>query len=259
LAPILDVQIPKVLIHNNAVNSIPRVVRGGGETRRKIAIAFALPLTVALMLAQPVSAGTFLISDREGDVDFVIDSRTGEIMDVGWNTPVARAGYFDMISYQLSEVDNSYTFSMELATALPLEGGALPNGIQFAEWVMYISLEPWNWALNPVPSVFKIALTYDGSTYDGYLLDYESMASEPVLVLDHDGTTLSFSFPVNRIGDLVEDPNVDFWWSPIVLAYWSPPHTYGFHMVDLADWGEDWVAAPGQVWHSIPWPLPPAT
>jgi hypothetical protein len=124
---------------------------------------------------------------------------------------------------------------------------------------MYIDSEPWNLMLNQGSSVFKIALTYDESAYDGYLLDYESMESEPLSLLDHDGTTLSFSFPVSRIGDQVEDPDVDFWWAPMVLAYWSPPHTYGFHTVDFADWGEDWVATPGQVWYSIPWPPPPTS
>jgi hypothetical protein len=111
--------------------------------------------------------------------------------------------------------------------------------------------------LNPGRDLFKIALTYDESTYGGYLLDYESMESEPLLAHDHDGTTLSFSFLVSRIGDQVEDLDVDFWWAPMVLAYWCPPHTYGYHMVDFADWGEDWTATPGQVWYSIPWPLPP--
>lgn len=231
---------------------------------RKTILAFGISFTVALMLAQPVSADTFLISDAEGDVDFVMDSQTGEVMDVGWNTPVARAGYFDMISYQLSEVGDIYTFSMELAAALPQEGVALARGLQFAEWVMYIDSEPWNLMLNEGHGLFKIALTYDESTYDGYLLDYESMESEPLLSFDHDGTTLSFSFPVDRIGGRVEDPNVDFWWTPMVLTYWSPPHTNGLHMVDFADWGttEDgdiWVTTPGQVWFSIPWPLPPPT
>jgi hypothetical protein len=57
------------------------VVRGGGETRRKTVIAFALSFTIALvLLAQPISAMTMILKvpDKTGDVlDSVVNSGGG--------------------------------------------------------------------------------------------------------------------------------------------------------------------------------------
>jgi hypothetical protein len=233
------------------------VVRGGGETRRKTILAFGLSFTVALMLAQPVSAGQFLIPDRQGDLGTIFFSKTLESKDVwGDNMPLVRAGYLDIESFWLS-IEGSgrnlvYKFEMELYADLPDEGEALPGGIRLAEWVMWIDPAPWHPVDNPVGSLFVMKVAYDGSSYTGCLLDYKSPeAPEDLKKFTHVGSVLSLSFPVDRIGDQVpDDPNVDFWWCPGVRAYYNPDLPWVVDMIDL-EAAEDY----GQVDYDIPWPL----
>jgi hypothetical protein len=224
------------------------VVRGGGETRRKTAIAFALSFTVALMmLAQPVSAGaTMKVSDSTGDVGFGFSSKTSEILTNPWGpgTPWVKAGYFDIASAWLSQKGKVYTFGMELAANLPKEGSKMV-GVERAEWALWIDPSPWNVATNPVVSLFRIALVYDESLYAAELRDPSTgtlLASLPFTV---NGSTFEVEFSAASIGNLEVH-----WWCPFVRIWQGLFGSAGYAFLDGIDWG----TATGQEYYDLPWP-----
>src|SRR3990170_123407 len=146
---------------------------------RKVLVALLCAIVTGLMLAPSgVSAATTMtVQDSTGDIGFGIDPKTGLIMQTwGDNTPIAKAGYFDMASVSLSQKGKTYTFGMELAAALPKEGSPLPGGIHLAEWAMWIDPSPYNYFTNPVAPLFLIALRYDGSSYAAFVMDYSTRA-----------------------------------------------------------------------------------
>jgi len=221
------------------------VVRGGGETRKKTAMAFALSFIIALMLAQPVSAGTMVVKvpDRTLDLFKFFYPATGEPKN-GWgdNAPVVRAGYFDMVSFWLSysQKEKTYTFGMKLAADLPQAGDSLAPGINSVSWLLYIDPEPWtpeNW----VTSMFIIRLAYDESNYFAELMDGGANVLAP-LPFTVDGSVFQLEFSAASIGN-----PTTFWWEAGVSPVWG---SGGYWMVDMVDPG----ASPGQVYWDIPWP-----
>jgi hypothetical protein len=234
-----------------ATTNASRVVRGGGEIRRKTAIAFAFSITVALMmLAQPVSAGTVTLTvmDRPGDLGTKIVWETGDIVNT-WpdTTSLTKVGYFDILSFSLSHSSKAktYTFGMELASDLPEPGSALPTGFKFVEWLMWIDPEPWNMKYNNILSLYTIQLTYDGSKYNAELKDYPTGVVLATLPFNVDGSTLQLQFSAASIGNLGS-----FWFMPCTVVQWSVAPGAGYWDLDSTDPG----AAPGQVWWDIPWP-----
>lgn len=199
------------------------------------------------MLALPVSAGPkiMVVEDTTGDVGFGVDYKESEISKV-WadNTPIVQAGYFDMISTWLSQKGKKYTFGMGLLADLPKEGVALPDGIHLAEWAVWIDPSPYHVTLNPVASLFLIALRYDGSSYSSFILDYGTMVATPVepsIV----GSTFQLEFSASSIGNLAFE-----WWSPMVRAWWGQLGSSGYWFVDAVDFG----TVDGQVYYDLPWP-----
>jgi hypothetical protein len=102
---------------------------------------------------------TIVVPDMPGDLGGNYDLETCEVTTVwGDNTPVVEAGYFDALSYSLSlKGKTTYTFGMELAAALPNEGSALPSGIKYVAWTMWIDAVPWHPVYDPTPSLFTVA------------------------------------------------------------------------------------------------------
>jgi len=212
---------------------------------KKTVIALALSFTFALMmLAQPVSAGTVKVTvpDMTGDLCKHYNWGTGEPRHVlGDNTPVVKAGYFDMVSVWLAQKGDIYTFGMELAAGLPQEGKALPCGISLATWQMIIeSAGPWD-PYNPLPFAYFVTLAYDGSSYSANLWDVDTRVMTP-LQFTHDGPKFQMVFSEDSIGGLST-----FWWSFDVEVYFGAG---GWSMPDNPDPG----ASPGQVYWDIPWP-----
>lgn len=223
------------------------VVRGGGETRIKSAIALTISFAVAIMLASPVSAKTIGIEvqDTQGDLILAFDADTCETIAT-WpeNTRPAEVGYLDILSFGLFLKRGTYTFSMEVAGDLPDEGAALPSGWTSVHWVMWIDPEPWNPEYNPILSLFTVSLAYDGTAYACCLIDYATGEVLTALSYVVDGATLEIEFSATSIGDLE-----GFWWMPGAGVCWGPIET-GYWDMDTTDIG----AVPGQVWWDIPWP-----
>ena len=200
-----------------------------------------------MMLAQPVTAATItsVVEDPAGDVGFGVDPKTGGIMHLwGDNTPVAQAGFLDMVLTSLSQKGKTYTFGMELAAALPKEGAALPDGFKMVEWAMWIDPSPYNYLVNPVPPLYLIALRYDGSSYSAFILDYGTMVNTPV-AFAVDGSKLQIQFTAASIGNLAFE-----WWSPLVREWTGPVGTSGYWFVDAVNL----PLVDGYAYLDLPWP-----
>jgi hypothetical protein len=228
------------------------VVRGGGEEMKKALLPIAMSLMVALMLAQPVSAGytAVVVQDRQGDVGKMYDLETCDVTVLwGENTVIADVGYFDALSYSLSLKGKTFTFGMELAAALPDEGVALPSGIKHVAYTMWIDAAPWHPVYNPTPSLFTVVLNYDGLEYSAVLIEGEKILGNVLEILPFtvQGTRFEVQFPAASIGSLEA-----FWWCPCVHVWDGPVGTEAQWWFDTAD--PD--AYPGQVWWNIPWSIP---
>lgn len=227
------------------------VVRGGSEGMKKTLLIVATSLTVALMLVQPVSAGaaSVVVPDRPDDLGKMYDLETCDVT-VGWreNTVIAKAGYFDALSYSLSLKDKTFAFGMELAAALPIEGSALPTGIKHVAYTMWIDAAPWHPVYNPTPSMFTVVLNYDGSKYYAALIEGEDILGNVLETLPFtvQGSRFEVQFSAASIGS----PE-SFWWLPCVHVWDGPVGTEAQWWFDTTDPN----ACPGQVWWSIPWPL----
>ncbi len=183
--------------------------------------------------------------DTVGDLGFGIDPKTGWIMHE-WadNTPVVKAGYLDIASTWLSQKGKVYTFGMEMAVALPEPGEPLPGGCKLVEWAMWIDPSPYNVHTNPVTPLYLMALRYDGSSYDAFLVDYSTM-EKTAIPYSIDGPLLQLQWSAGAIG------NLEFkWWSPLVREWTGPIGSAGSWFVDGIDPG----TVPGQDGIDLPWP-----
>jgi len=134
---------------------------------------------------------------------------------------------------------------MELAAALPEEGSSLGRVVERVEWAMWINPSPWNFATNPVPALFKIALLYDGSMYSAELRDATTGAMLASLPFTVNGAKFQVEFSAASIGDLPS-----FWWEPTVRIWQGLLGSAGYSFLDAIDWG----SAPDQVYYDFPWP-----
>jgi len=212
-------------------------------------VALMSAIVVGLMLAMPMSAGasstmTTVVPDRTGDLGIGWDFTTCEAQSLwGQGTPWVRAGYFDMTSVWLSQSGKTYTFGMELTKDLPQEGSALPYGVDFACWLIWIDPSPWNALYNPVDTLFTIGLNYDGSKYVAALMEGVNGNVIAPLPFTIDGSKFQLQFSAASIGKMPS-----FWWMPATKVWLGNMHTWD--SIDRADPG----ASPGQVWWDLPWP-----
>jgi hypothetical protein len=209
---------------------------------KKAVLAFSSVLVVGLMLAMPVSAGTVTlkVADSVGDVGRNSPAHVNDPSQYwGDNNAVARTNYFDMVSTCFSQKGKIYTFGMELAGALPLEGTPLPNSIKTAEWLLWI--DPYPWAATPL---YRFSLYYDGSCYSAILLDTSTMTETSVTVTIS-GSQFEATLPNELVGDME-----GLWWSPAVRLWWGNQGSVGEWLVDLIDFD----VVPGQVGIDLPWP-----
>ena len=213
-------------------------------------VAVLSAIVVGIMLVPSgVSASpkATCVEDRTGDVGFGFSPKTGEILQAPWgpSTPWVAVGYFDIAAASLSQKGQTYTFGMELATKLPKEGTALPDSIKRAEWQLWIDPSPWNMATNPVASLFKIALVYDGSEYSAGLWDASTGAFLKSLPFTVNGSAFQVEFSAASIGELEIH-----WWCPFTQVWQGVLGSWGTAFLDGIDWG----SAPDQVYYDFPWP-----
>jgi hypothetical protein len=232
------------------------VVRGGGETRRKIVLAFAVSFTTAMMLAQPVSASTFSVEveDRPGDVAKMVDWwETYEIRSLyKEHTQIAQAGYLDMTFVRFALDEDTYTFGMKVAADLPQRGDALPSGVRVVSWVLWFDSVPFDFR-DPVDDLFILWLQFDESGYSANLLNVGTAEMVPLYCEPEPGTSeFEIEFSYDLFGSLST-----LWLYAGVKIFYSPDSvvlggTGAWFTVDVFDPG----ANDYQVLASIPFPQP---
>jgi hypothetical protein len=217
---------------------------------RREAVALLSVIVVGMMMApggvsgKPVAAW---VEDSTGDVGFGFSSKTGEILQAPWGpgTPWVKIGFMDIAAASLSQKGQTYAFGMKLATDLPKEGTALPDSVKRAEWALWIDPSPWNMVTNPVVSLFKVALIYDGLEYSAELRDASTGTYLASLPFTLDGSTFLVEFSAASIGGLEIH-----WWCPLTRVCQGLLGSWGAAYLDGIDWG----TAAGQEYYDLPWP-----
>lgn len=216
---------------------------------RKGVMALLSALVVGLMMVpgNVVAANLYLeVEDRVGDVTFAYDFNTYDYLTLlGENSPIVKAGYFDMTLFWFGLKGDTYTYGMQLAGDLPQEGDQLPQGVRVLQYVLWLDKEWWDWGPD-TESYFMIVLQYDGFAYSAALLEWPSQTVIMPLPFEIDGPRFEVEFSADSI-DNIES----FWLVAAVLAF------FGENMTKLwPDLFDCDAGAPGQVITSIPWQLP---
>lgn len=109
---------------------------------RKSIVVLLGAVAVAVMMAMPVSAGAKIAAyaDREGDIGKTIlcggqgSHEWGDMLSY-WSgdSPLANAGYLDMLSEWISIRGNTVTMGMTLASPIPVND-CLPDGAKEVRW-----------------------------------------------------------------------------------------------------------------------------
>jgi hypothetical protein len=233
------------------------VVRGGGETRRNTAIAFALSLIVAAMMLGPqVSAGKSTVTtvpDNIGDLGkynvllIVGPTDAPVVPDPSWGdgAPVLEATYMDMVSMSIGMVHGKYVFSMELAGDLPQAGDPLPSGSRYAGWQWWIEDGPWDPMSTSIPKTYYwVCLELDESGYSAGIYDARNAYAYTPVPFTIDGATFQIEIPEKLLGGLES-----FWWS--ACTYLAKQNIWAWPwFTDMNDPGTD----QGQVGYDFPWP-----
>jgi len=212
-----------------------------------MALLSALVVGLMIVPGDAVAANLYLeVEDRVGDVAFAYDI---DIYDyrtlLGEDSPIVKAGYFDMVLFWFGLKGSTYTYGMELAADLPQEGDALPQGVRLLQYSLWLDKDWWDWTPG-VESYFMIVLQYDGSAYSAALLEWPSQAVIMPLPFTIDGPRFEVKFSADSI-DNIES----FWLVAAVLAF------FGEEMCRMwPDAIDSEAGAPGQIITSIPWPSP---
>lgn len=110
---------------------------------RKLVVALLSAIVVGMMLAMPVSAGskTAMFYDRQGDLGKALvcggqgSHEWGDMLSY-WSgdSPLANAGYLDMLSGWVTVKGGTVTMGITLASPVPVNGN-LPDGVKEVRWV----------------------------------------------------------------------------------------------------------------------------
>jgi hypothetical protein len=106
-------------------------------------VALLSVAAIAVMMAMPLSAaggGQISVPDRQGDIGKTIvcggqgSHESGDMLSY-WsgNSPLAKAGYVDMLSEWIAIKGNTVTMGMTLAAPI-LVNSALPDGVKEIRW-----------------------------------------------------------------------------------------------------------------------------
>ena len=177
---------------------------------RKSVVALLGALVVGVMLAMPVSAGAKMAAypDRVGDIGKTIvcpgqgSHEWGDMLSY-WSgdSPLANAGYVDMLSEWVSIKGNTVTVGMTLASPIPVND-ILPDGVKGIYWVwLFWTTVDTTTSSNNAP--YGVYVMWNGDGLSAAFVD-RSGGTEPFAVtyLDSlvvDGCTLSVSISLSSL------------------------------------------------------------
>ena len=199
-----------------------------GVAMNKLVFA-SLVGVVVLVVSAPVSAA----SQSAAITDPVGDAALGA-------SPVP--DYQDIVAASVSEKGHAFTFSMELAAAVPDTPSLTPDGVKLNIWVWPLTTDlDFSARGDPLPpglsfnNQFDVRLHWDGTTFSAFLLDRRPLATGGEAVF----AAVPFSITGAEIRVFVDaaaigNPMSFFWFA--FTADWLSPHfeTGGFHILDFA-------------------------
>ncbi len=177
---------------------------------RKSVVALLGAIAVGVMMAMPVSAGakTAVYADRMGDLGKTIicggqgSHEWGDMLSY-WSgeSPLANAGYLDMLSEWISIKGDTVTMGMTLASPIPVNG-CLPDGAKEVRWawLFWTTIDTTTSSNNAPYGVYVI---WSGEGLSAALVDRSSgTAPFAVTHLDSlvvDGNTLTVSIGLSSL------------------------------------------------------------
>ncbi|MCJ7464852.1 MAG: hypothetical protein MUO81_08960 [Thermoplasmata archaeon] len=213
---------------------------------RKVVVALLSAIVVGLMLVPSVSAGskTVMVYDRQGDLGTAMISGgqgSHEWGDpLGWwsgESPIANAGYLDMLSEWVSVKGGTVTMGMTVASPVPTDG-KLPEGVVEAlwGWFFYQSIDVY-YGGSSAP--YAVYIVWDGADFSAVLVDRTS-GTPPF-----DLTYLDFAVEGNVLTvttSLASIAGAIAWFSETIILHGNPypldgvPHFGGWISTDLTDY-----------------------
>ena len=200
-------------------------------------IAAVALLTVAAVLAGAAaieSAQSAVTTDPAGDVKNKAEP---------WQ---------DIVSGGVARQGKTFTFTMEMSSALPADPPAAPGGLGLYEWVWGVDtdpdLAPAGYPFpktNAAPHDFLVVFASDGEDYFAFVIDRRPLVvgEEPIITpvpFEVDGASVN----VFVDADLLDDPAA-FMWRSGTINHHAHYGTAGFEPIDRAPDSEaDW----------LPWP-----
>jgi hypothetical protein len=196
----------------------------------KVILAVASTIVTALMLSTTASAGgnTVSFTDRQGDLGkpwypgYDYGNHLFGDPQTWWsgNSPIANAGYLDMLSGWVSVKGNEITMGLEVASPLT-DDSKLPNGAAEVRWAWFFYLNSEVLAMSRPNSVtYGVYILWDGADFTAAMVD-RSSGSPPFVVtyLDDikvEGTVLTATVGMDSM------PGVVAWFSCTQVMYGSP-------------------------------------
>ena len=203
---------------------LPRVVRGGGETTRKIAVAFGASFVMLLMLAQPASAAIL----------------TGSIVDpvdanLWFNKKQAVPEYLDILGATLTLNTETGKFKMTMDTV-----GEIPAVPALFDAIRTVA---WQWCFRTgepdthpfshhlvTDEDYMVWVMWDGKAWSAQLWDFCHVQESGGLFQVRD---IPFGGPDDGVSVTIDSPWMDDFqecqWAVGVKCFMSPPlKTDGF-------------------------------
>lgn len=198
-----------------------------------------------MMLAMPVSAGSKAVTftDRQGDLGTAMYSMgqgSHEWGDpLGWwsgESPIANAGYLDMLSGWVSVKSGTVTMGLTVASPVPTDG-EMPQGVVEVlwGWFFYQSIDVY---CGGGGAPYSVYIVWDGADFSAVLVDRTS-GTQPF-----DLTYLDFAIEGNVLTvttSLASIAGAIAWFSETIIMHGNPypldgvPQFGGWIAPDLTD------------------------
>ncbi len=197
-------------------------------------ISLVLAMAV-LAVSSTVSAAALsaTITDPVGDATWHFNSGTE-------STRIPT--YQDIAGASISKKGNTFTFSLDMAGALPVAPSPLTDGVKLNVWVWGITTDP-AFSANGAPfppgvsafTQFDVRLHWDGASFSAFLLDRRRLATSAEAVFSAvPFAVVGAEIHVSVDAAAIDNPTSLFWLA--ITADWLSPHfgTNGFSYLDFA-------------------------
>jgi hypothetical protein len=212
----------------------------------KMSIVWLVVVTALLVVSAPVSAAaSAAIIDPIGDAAWFLNTQAGP-------QSARIPDYQDIIGASISKRGNTFTFSMDMAGAVPDAPPMLGDGVKLEVWVWAITSDPaFSACGDPLPSSFcpnvqfEVRFNWDGTAFSAFLLDRRPLATgEPSV---HSSVPFSINGAEIQVfvdAAAINNPSTLMWGT--FTVDWMSPH--------LGTWGNAFLDFAPDAFESATWP-----